>query len=296
MAPIAEEEAAMETGQTSRAMARAFVQFVRQLVVALVLTTAFASLMGGGGFIHVFHVGLYVFGGIALFLGALGVGGMSPSSGLIGSDGMVPGLKAGTWVPPGRDGGEPDGDPARHGRSPHRHRLRRLARCRRKGVAVMNTCRYRGALAVAIAACSVVPAASGIAAPAKGGAVPARLVGAWNRNITHANWVKYGLGQSGLADGVWTMVIKTNGGDDFYAPGSFRSGCIATKGCFPFFSIGLAFAGRRGTIAPMPGPCATRGSYVWKLSGRSLTLTAISDKACGPRQALFNAPWKQAKL
>jgi len=93
----------METGQTSRALARAFVHFVRQLVVALVLTTAFASLwalMGGGGFVHILHVGLYVFGGIALFLGALGVGGMSPSSGLIGSDGMVPGLKAGTWVPP----------------------------------------------------------------------------------------------------------------------------------------------------------------------------------------------------
>jgi len=160
----------------------------------------------------------------------------------------------------------------------------------------MNRCRYGGALAVAIAACSVVPAASGLAAPAKEGAVPAQLVGAWNRNITHANWVKYGLGQSGLGDGVWTMVIKTNGGDDFYAPGSFRSGCIAKKGCFPFFSIGLAFVGRRGTIAPMPGLCATRGSYVWKLSGRSLTLRSISGKACGAREALFNAPWKRAKL
>jgi len=93
----------MERGQMSSAMARAFMQFVRQLVVALLLTTALASLwalVGGEDFVHAFHVSLYVFGGIAVFLGALGVGGMSPSSGLVGADGMAPGLKAGTWVPP----------------------------------------------------------------------------------------------------------------------------------------------------------------------------------------------------
>jgi hypothetical protein len=103
MAPETEEEAAMEAGRMSGVLARALVHFLRQLVVALVLTTAFASLWalaGGGGFVHAFHVGLYAFGAIGLFLGALGVGGMSPSSGLVGSDGMVPGLKAGTWVPP----------------------------------------------------------------------------------------------------------------------------------------------------------------------------------------------------
>jgi len=82
---------------------RAFVLVVLRLVVALVITTAVATvwaLTGGEDFVHTFHVSLYVFGGIALFLGALGVGGMSPSSGLVGSDGMVPGLRAGTWVPP----------------------------------------------------------------------------------------------------------------------------------------------------------------------------------------------------
>ena len=93
----------MEAEQMPRAAIRAFAYFVCQLVVALVITTAVAilwALTGGGDFVHALHVSLFVFGGIALFLGALGVGGMSPSSGLVGSDGMVPGLKAGTWVPP----------------------------------------------------------------------------------------------------------------------------------------------------------------------------------------------------
>src|SRR5262249_35969316 len=82
---------------------RTFALFVRQVVVALVITIAVASLWaltGDQGFVHTFHISLYLFGAIALVLGALGVGGTSPSSGLTGSDGMVPGLKAGTWVPP----------------------------------------------------------------------------------------------------------------------------------------------------------------------------------------------------
>jgi len=81
----------------------AFVHFVCRFVVALVVVTAVAALWaltGSGGFLHAFHVSLFVFGGVALMFGAIGLGGMSPSSGLIGSDGMVPGLKAGTWNPP----------------------------------------------------------------------------------------------------------------------------------------------------------------------------------------------------
>jgi hypothetical protein len=82
---------------------RAAVHFIYQIVVALILTLLVASLWAlarGGGFLHTFHVSLYVFGGLALLLGAVSVGGMSPSAGFIGGAGRIPGLKAATYVPP----------------------------------------------------------------------------------------------------------------------------------------------------------------------------------------------------
>jgi hypothetical protein len=82
---------------------RAAAHFVYQIVVALVLTLIVASLWAlarGGGFVHTFHVSLYVVGGFVLLMGAIGLGGISPSAGFIGGAGRIPGLKAATYVPP----------------------------------------------------------------------------------------------------------------------------------------------------------------------------------------------------
>ncbi len=84
-------------------IARAAAHFLYQIVFALVLTAIVASLWAlarGGGFLHPFHVALYAVGGLAFLLGAIGLGGVSPSSGFIDTAGRIPGLGAATYVPP----------------------------------------------------------------------------------------------------------------------------------------------------------------------------------------------------
>jgi hypothetical protein len=87
-------------------VARAAARFLFQVAVGLILTTVVAAiwaLAGGSGFAHAFHVSLYVFGGLALMMGAFGVGGVSPSQGFVGGDrfsGRIPGLKASAYTPP----------------------------------------------------------------------------------------------------------------------------------------------------------------------------------------------------
>ena len=144
--------------------------------------------------------------------------------------------------------------------------------------------------AVVLAVAVVVPVASGIAAAMEASAVPSKLVGAWSRNATHANWNKYD--SAGYPVGVWTMVVKKSGGVDLYTPGGYKPGCIAKKTCIPDFSTAFAVAGPHLTVATVP-VCATKGTYAWKVSGRSLALKVIADKQCGPREALFNGVWKR---
>jgi len=155
--------------------------------------------------------------------------------------------------------------------------------------------RGNSALAVALAVSVAVPLTSGIAAATEAGGVPAKLVGAWNRKVTQANYNKYGQGQQGFLVGVWTMVIKKGGGVAFYTPGGYRPGCIATHTCVYDFSTSFAVTGARLRAGAIP-ECTTKGSYSWKLSGRSLTLRAIADKQCGPRAAVFSGVWKRTRL
>ena len=91
--------------------ARAIALFLVQTSVCLLITAgigAIWALANSGGFLHAFHVSLYVFGCVDLALGALGVGGVSPSWGFVAGAGATPGIFAGRlpgiktsmWVPP----------------------------------------------------------------------------------------------------------------------------------------------------------------------------------------------------
>ncbi len=130
----------------------------------------------------------------------------------------------------------------------------------------------------------------GMEAQGGGSAVPQKLVGTWSRNVTQANWNKYGQGQSGFPVGVWTMVIKKGGGVDFYTPGGFFPSCTS---CIPDFTTRFSAAGARLTVSPVPVCPTTKGVYGWKVSGRALTLRVIADKQCGPRNALYAGVWKR---
>jgi hypothetical protein len=143
------------------------------------------------------------------------------------------------------------------------------------------------ALGVAVAA----PAANGFAAQPNSSAVPAKLVGAWSRNVKQAN----------VLVGVWTMVVKKNGETNFYTPGGYRPGCIAKHTCISLISTSYAVAGGRMTVGPLSGTfvtCGAKAIYSWKVSGQSLTLKAVADtnKDCAPRKALFSGVWKRTGL
>ncbi len=143
--------------------------------------------------------------------------------------------------------------------------------------------------AVLVTVAMVVPVASGIAAATRASAVPAKLVGVWSRNVTQANWNKYGQGRAGFPVGVWSIVIKKNGDVEFYVPGSYVTGC---KACVPDVVTDFTIRATSLTVGPVP-VCSTKGIYSWKVSGRLLTLRAIADKKCGAREALLSGLWKR---
>src|SRR5436305_1594848 len=78
--------------------------------------------------------------------------------------------------------------------------------------------------AVVLAVAVLVPAA-GIAAATEASAFSGRLVGVWQRNVTKANFQKYGAAKYDFPSGVWTMVIRKNGNVKFYVPDSYVKGC-----------------------------------------------------------------------
>ena len=124
----------------------------------------------------------------------------------------------------------------------------------------------RGALAVVLVTCMAVPVPNAIARATKAASLPYYLpptvVGAWNRNVTQADFSKYIFSKathSGFPVGVWTIVVSKGGGVKVYTPGGYRPGCIATKTCTPDFSTSF-FIIRNLTIASVPF-CTTKGTY-----------------------------------
>ena len=83
---------------------RGAITFVVHLLIgivgALVVALIWAELHGGT-LAQSLAAGCYAVGALVLLMGALGVGGMSPSGGLIETSGRIPGLKAYTQVSPG---------------------------------------------------------------------------------------------------------------------------------------------------------------------------------------------------
>jgi hypothetical protein len=86
----------------------ALVRFLLQLLTALAVAAVVAAIWAvahGGRFVHTFGIACFVIGGLALVFGAFGVGGMSPSLGLVETAGRsrdpLPGMPAFFRTPPG---------------------------------------------------------------------------------------------------------------------------------------------------------------------------------------------------
>jgi hypothetical protein len=90
------------------AVVRALAHFALQLVVALTIAAVLAAIwavLRGGAFVPALGTACLLVGCVALLFGALGVGGMSPSQGLVEtvgrSRGPLPGMPAFLRVSPG---------------------------------------------------------------------------------------------------------------------------------------------------------------------------------------------------
>jgi hypothetical protein len=146
-----------------------------------------------------------------------------------------------------------------------------MGRHRRAGVLV-------GALAVLMI---VVPAASGISAASKATAVPAKLVGTWTRKVTSADVKREHptdpTGDSKIAAGqVWRLTIK-------------KSGPATLSG--PYYWVGpITPAGANRVHISVY--VAYPNVYRWRVSGRLLTLTKISDYL-PTRAAVLQGIWKR---
>ena len=137
-------------------------------------------------------------------------------------------------------------------------------------------CRNRAVLAIAVVlmAALVVPVAGGIAAETESNVVPQQLVGRWSRNVKAAAFP---------FPGVWSMVIKKSGAVAFYRPG---------VSSVDFTTAFNASASGRLNVGTVP-ICATKAVYRWKVSGKLLTITKVSDKQCPDRVTLYAGVWKR---
>ena len=141
----------------------------------------------------------------------------------------------------------------------------------RKRVLILTGC-----VALVIAATAVT---STSATPKTRSAVPARLVGKWGKTITAATWRKHQISYEPA--GRFSIAITTKGVLSLFAPtyGFLTTMNVAARGASVIF----------GPTAD--GFCAGNGSYKWKVSGRTLTLSRIKDD-CDARWVLFTSgPW-----
>ena len=133
--------------------------------------------------------------------------------------------------------------------------------------------------AVVLAVAVVVPAANGIAASTQTRAFPAQLVGVWTRTVTEADARRAGAGQGFVGDHC-TLTIKKSGRDNAFV--LLGKGDLLVGGVLP--------AGKGRAHIQLGSPAAN--VYRWKLAGRLLTLTKISDPA-PDRVAVFAGVWKR---
>jgi hypothetical protein len=142
------------------------------------------------------------------------------------------------------------------------------------------------AIAAAFAAAIACPVATGAAATTRAVGVPAKLVGAWHKNMTQAQWDRIGVSRT---VGVFSIVIKKTGDVIVYLPGTYRPGCSS---CTPDFETTVTTAGARLTLGSVP-VCSFKGVYGWTVSGRTLILKPIADKRCQVRETFFGGRWNR---
>ena len=135
--------------------------------------------------------------------------------------------------------------------------------------------------AVALTVAVLVPPASGIAAVQRTSAVPAKLVGTWTRTVTSADTRR--AHAVGTQPGVYLLSIK-------------KSGAVSITGT----AVGQPITGKIVAAGlnrvHINISIVTPNVYSWRVSGRLLTFTKISESADvfgRDRSAVMWGVWKR---
>ena len=145
--------------------------------------------------------------------------------------------------------------------------------------------RTRWPIVVAFALAMAWPVATGGAATSRTGAVPTKVLGVWHKTMTKAEWERAGEARD---VGLWVFVVKKNGLVTIYRPGGYLPGCARCQD----FTTTFTTTGGRLTLGSIP-VCSFKGVYSWRLAGRTLIVTPVSDKSCVIRETLFGGRWKR---
>jgi hypothetical protein len=166
------------------------------------------------------------------------------------------------------------------------NRGRTIIRCLSRGIAVAAILTLFGVVTTGSGSAKT----STEATVTRSSTAPHQLLGKWSRNVTAAVSIE------GIAKraGAWSIVIGKSAGRvenslEIYAPGD--------RPAFPSTSSGITVTGNRLSFTPNSGFeyafCFRKGIYGWKVSGRSLAFTKVSDK-CPARTAFLTGVWKRS--
>jgi hypothetical protein len=140
---------------------------------------------------------------------------------------------------------------------------------------------------VIVTAALILPVADGIAAPTGANAAPAKLVGRWTRTVTAADQKR--TDAFGIPPGsVCTLTIKTSGVGLLVCTKSVGrfDGLVVPAGTN---RVHLKFNLSLNSVTPQQN---TPNVYRWRVSGRLLTFTKISDSILD-RITVFWGVWKR---
>lgn len=112
-------------------------------------------------------------------------------------------------------------------------------------------------------------------------AVPQKLVGRWDRNIT----VPDAIGADHM--GMWSLVFRKNGRLTIYEPvGAHVEGVRDT------IVTTFSATARGRLVVGAAAACSTKGIYRWKLVEGLLVISKVSD-ACSTRVAVTVGTWSR---
>jgi hypothetical protein len=137
-----------------------------------------------------------------------------------------------------------------------------------------------GRLAVVLTFAALLAVGNGVAALSQTRAFPAQLVGQWTRTVTAVD-VKRSGSTDVSAGSVWTLTIKKSGAASISTPTSSERSRFTGH-------IVPAGANRVHIYVPFVIP----NVYRWRVSGRLLTFTKISDKFA-TAAPVFPGVWKR---